>query len=97
MKSPIKACVNSGFCCLKVPCGFGKKAADHIGCAYVIFDNDNRSSCSIAEEIVKCPTSKFSPAFGAGCCASLFNERRTDIIIKFHDSKEQYTGEYIEY
>ncbi len=36
--------------------------------------------CGIAEEIVKDPTWKISPAFGAGCCRPLFNEARERIL-----------------
>jgi len=86
----IKACVNSGFCCLKSPCGFGKKADDHNGCVYVVFDDKGQSNCSIAEEIMKCPSSKVSPAFGAGCCMGLFNDRRNDVIERLHGGVEQY-------
>lgn len=86
----IKACVNCGECCLASPCGFGKLADNGKSCAYVVFDDNGRSSCSIASEIVKCPSSAVSPAFGSGCCRTLFNERRKEIIIRFYDGKEQY-------
>ena len=95
MKFPIKACVNSGSCCLKSPCGFGEPVDGDSRCASLEFDEKGMSRCGKYEEIVRDPSSTFSPAFGAGCCMSMFNERRKEIIDTVYDGEEQYTGEYL--
>ncbi len=76
----VGACVRSGFCCKQSPCAFG--AWDNIKkqCIHLSF-SDNLACCDIYSEIIKDPTSIVSPAFGQGCCATLFNEERKSIII----------------
>lgn len=84
----IKACVNCGECCVVSPCPWGE-ANEQGGCKFVLFDENKQSTCSIAADIVKCPTSKVSPAFGAGCCRSLYNESRENIIKNVYGGVEQ--------
>ena len=67
-------CIGCGYCCSKVPCAYGRENEEG-GCAEQVF-RDGRYWCGIAEEIQKDPSSKWSPAFGAGCCSSLNSVRR---------------------
>ncbi len=79
-KIPVSACVRSGMCCKKTPCGFGEWNDDKTQCASLGIDDDGLHYCEKFEEISKDPTSVISPAFGAGCCMSLGNTRRSEII-----------------
>ncbi len=88
----VKACVNSGMCCKKAPCGFGKWNEDETQCYYLNFDENEISSCGKYEEIIKDPISSFYPAYGSGCCMGLFNERRDEIIAKHHGGKIPYVN-----
>lgn len=81
---PYRPCVGCGFCCKKTPCGFGE--ADETGsCRHlVVWENDaldiERYRCGKHEKIEGQPTADLSPAFGAGCCMSMFNESRARIL-----------------
>lgn len=82
MTSP---CVGSGFCCKRAPCGYGEPDETG-GCRFLVpWDNDDleipRYRCGKYEEIRQDPLSWISPAFGAGCCSSLFNEDRSRILV----------------
>jgi hypothetical protein len=89
----VKACLRSGFCCSKAPCGFGEPVSNkNSQCKFLIMQEDGRSSCGKYDEIIKHPSSKFSPAFGAGCCMSMFNEKRDSIRKKFHNNEEIYVN-----
>ncbi|MGD1524570.1 hypothetical protein [Vibrio owensii] len=83
----VKACVNSGMCCIKAPCGFGEWNEDKTQCKHLEFDEKGMSRCGDYERISKDPSSVVSPAFGAGCCMSMFNERRDAIIEKHYDGR----------
>ena len=76
----IKPCVQCGFCCKKTPCGYGKWNAEKHQCEYLVSlqkgENYEIFGCEKYSEIVKDPNSVVSPAFGAGCCMSLFNTDR---------------------
>lgn len=65
-------CVHCGECCRESPCGFGRGTP----CVYLTSQN----LCGIYDLIVKDPTSNVSPAFGAGCCRTLFNPVRDEIL-----------------
>jgi len=80
-------CVQCGFCCMKAPCGFGawdgKERSDgNHPCIYLVPLDDKgvRYGCGKYESISQTPGSEFSPAFGAGCCMSLFNTRRQQAL-----------------
>ena len=74
-------CVRSGMCCKMAPCGFGERTSeDDPACKYLEGDRPGEYSCGIAEEIVKDPSWKLSPAFGAGCCMNLFNDAREKVF-----------------
>lgn len=81
----VGSCVRSGECC-HIPCGFGKWNAEKTKCEYLVGGKPGEYSCGIYDEIIKDPTSEFSPAFGSGCCRTLFNESREKVI------KEKYGG-----
>lgn len=83
----VNACVRSGMCCKKAPCGYGKWNSDHTACEYLSSDSDGIHSCDKYDEISKDEAAKFAPAFGYGCCMSLFNTSREDIIERFYDGK----------
>lgn len=68
----VKPCVQCGYCCTCSSCDFGKWNEDKHKCEYLTEDN----CCSIYEEIIKKPEQKWNPAFGFGCCMSLFNSVR---------------------
>ena len=67
-----KPCLRSGFCCKLGPCPYG----DGVPCIQLGGDKPGDYFCKIHDEIQKDPMSEFAPAFGAGCCSSLFNEDR---------------------
>jgi hypothetical protein len=78
-------CVGSGFCCKKAPCPYGE-ADETGGCRFLIPWPDNdlgvpRYRCGKYEEISKSPTAHFSPAFGAGCSSTLFNQDRDRVLV----------------
>lgn len=80
----VKACVRSGFCCERAPCPFGSWDEERHRCAYLEHDDDGRSRCGKYAEIMQHPAQKVAPAFGYGCCAGMFNEKRDRIIAQFH-------------
>lgn len=77
-------CVGSGMCCKIAPCPYGtwneeKHQCEHLEIKEVV-DGTEIHQCGIYEEILKQPGSDISPAFGAGCCSSMFNTNRQKII-----------------
>jgi hypothetical protein len=80
-----RPCVGSGFCCKKVPCPYGSRDPSTSWCIHLIpWEGDDlgvpRYRCGRYEYIVKQPGAEWIPAFGAGCCAPLFNEDRSRIV-----------------
>lgn len=79
-------CVGSGFCCKKGPCAYGESIGpDNPRCKHLqeVPQDDGlhpRYTCGIYDEIVKQPFWEHNPAFGAGCCSSLFNPDRAAIL-----------------
>ena len=65
-------CIQCGFCCKVGPCAFGKWDYRLKRCRYLTEDN----LCAKYDEIKDLPSARLSPAFGAGCSSSLFNEDR---------------------
>lgn len=84
-------CFRCGECCRASACGFG--SYDHAAqrCEYLvptkIHPNFVEYGCAIHDEIVKDPTSVCSPAFGAGCCRTLFNEPRAKIMAALKEKR----------
>ncbi len=81
----VAKCVRSGECC-KIPCGFGQWNTEKTMCEHLVGGKPGEYGCGIYDEIIKDPTSAVSPAFGSGCCRTLFNESRSMVI------KERYGG-----
>ncbi len=81
----VRACVNSGMCCKKAPCAYGRWDNKKRQCSYLDFDSNQISRCLRYNEISKEPSSHYNPAFGQGCCMSLFNEAREIIIQRDHN------------
>ena len=71
-------CVQCGYCCRRSACMFGWWDEKKSQCGHLTEDN----LCAIYKEILNSPGSDFSPAFGAGCCSSLFNADRERILRK---------------
>ena len=79
-------CVGSAMCCKKAPCPFGE-ADETGGCRFLeVWEDDHleveRYRCGRYDEIVGQPTAEIAPAFGAGCCMPMFNERRSEILVE---------------
>lgn len=86
-------CVGSGFCCKQAPCPFGEWDDARHQCRHLIpilqkEGLHERYTCAIAGEIVKQPGWEAAPAFGAGCCSSLFNPDRDAILRDIADAGE---------
>lgn len=65
-------CVQCGYCCTIRPCPFGSWNEERKCCNELAHDN----KCGIYDEIIKDPTSIYSPAFGMGCSGTIGNARR---------------------
>lgn len=81
-----RPCVGSGMCCKKRPCSFGE-ADETGGCRFLVaWEHDvvdaERYRCGRHDEIKDHPMAHVEPAFGAGCCQSMFNERRDEILVQ---------------
>jgi len=89
-------CVGSGMCCKKGPCVFGVWDAAKHQCAYLEIDESHDGfdiyRCGEYERIVKSPGSDWNPAFGAGCCMSLFNDNRERILRYLVRDRDRGTG-----
>lgn len=77
-------CVGSGLCCKTGPCGYGEWNSTEKQCAYLEVghkgDEFEIYRCGRYDYIKQQPGNEFMPAFGAGCCMSLFNSNRRNII-----------------
>lgn len=81
----MSSCVRSGFCCKKAPCPYGEWDSKAHQCVFLVPDPNSEHGqylCGKFDEIQKDPDSWIAPAFGAGCCMSLFNEDRNKILVK---------------
>lgn len=77
-------CVGSGLCCKTGPCGFGEwdyeaKQCKFLETAYSA-EKFEIYRCGRYDYIKQQPGNEIMPAFGAGCCMSLFNSNRSNII-----------------
>lgn len=80
-----KACVRSGECCKASPCAIGEVDPDKGYCKYLAQNPETKiSTCLRYEEFKDNPDMLINPAFGAGCCRTLFNETRELIINRDH-------------
>tara|TARA_Y100000310_G_scaffold345691_1_gene468331 strand:- start:6217 stop:6525 length:309 start_codon:yes stop_codon:yes gene_type:complete len=80
----INSCVGSGMCCKHSACGFGEWDKVKSQCKFLEVAkkvNDVEIyKCGKYSDIVGKAGSAISPAFGAGCCQSLFNGDRGRIL-----------------
>jgi len=75
-------CVMCGYCCDKVPCCYGAPT-DSGGCVFLSEPNETgQRFCKKYKEIAADPGSWASPAFGAGCSSSLYNDVRDDVLYR---------------
>lgn len=88
----VKACIRSGECCKAAPCAYGRWNEDGTQCEFLVGAVAGEYNCGIYSDIVRDPSSVVSPAFGSGCCRSLFNQSRDRLV------KVKYSGEipYVE-
>jgi len=86
-------CVGSGLCCKTGPCGFGIWSKEKSQCEYLEVGLSGEGfevyRCGRYEYIKKQPGSDFMPAFGAGCCMSLFNSNRRSIINEVNNGNKK--------
>jgi hypothetical protein len=75
-------CIKSGFCCTKAPCAYGEFNEEKTACKYLTPANElGQRMCGRFEWIkANVPVWENYPAFGAGCCMPMFNEKRKEII-----------------
>jgi hypothetical protein len=80
----VSPCVGSGLCCKTGPCGYGEWLAAEHRCKFLetgyTAENFEIYRCGRYEYIKKQPGNEIMPAFGAGCCMSLFNTNRNNIV-----------------
>lgn len=85
-------CVGSGLCCKTGPCPYGTWDAQKKQCSELQIglqgDGFEIYRCGRYEYIKKQPGNEFVPAFGAGCCMSLFNTNRRNIIKEINKNNE---------
>lgn len=82
-----RPCVGPGYCCKKVPCGYGERSAETGWCVHLIpWPDDSlkapRYRCGRFEYISAQPGAEWMPAFSAGCCSPMFNDARQRILIE---------------
>lgn len=84
-------CVGSGLCCKKGPCAFGQWNEEKHQCEFLELsyakDGIEIYKCGKYDEINSNPLAVINPAFGAGCCMSLFNTARNKILQAVKDGK----------
>jgi hypothetical protein len=76
------SCVNCGFCCRIAPCPYGEVTSPtDRACRFLVPEGrPGRWLCGKYDQIVDQPDADVVPAFGGGCCSSMFNEDRRRII-----------------
>jgi hypothetical protein len=79
-------CLRSGLCCKTAPCAFGEWDAERHQCRFLEVSETHSTcviyTCGKKAEIEALPASHgaaLNPAFGAGCCMTLFNSNRRAI------------------
>jgi hypothetical protein len=86
-------CVGSGLCCKTGPCGFGTWNEKEHRCDFLeegLKDNNiTIYRCGRYEFIKQQPGNEWMPAFGAGCCMSLFNTDRQNIIKEINSGNQK--------
>lgn len=89
----VSPCVGSGLCCKTGPCGYGEWSYEKKQCTYLedgLKDNGvTVYRCGRYDYIKQQPGNEIMPAFGAGCCMSLFNTDRQSIIKEIKNGNEK--------
>jgi len=79
------ACARSGLCCKTSTCPYGEWDPLAHKCNYLEIEEATDKftiyECAKYDYIKKQLGNEFSPAFGTGCCMSLFNEARQRNIL----------------
>lgn len=91
----MSVCVGSGLCCKTGPCPYGIWNEEKNQCDYLItsYEQEDKNiqvyRCGNYAYIKKQPGNEWAPAFGAGCCMSLFNENRKNIIQEINSGNKK--------
>jgi hypothetical protein len=89
----ISPCVGSGLCCKTGPCAYGNWLEKEHKCEYLKdelkVNNITIYRCGRYEYIKQQPGNEIMPAFGAGCCMSLFNTERQAIIKEIKNKNQK--------
>lgn len=89
----VSPCVGSGLCCKTGPCAYGEWSREKNQCHYLedgLTDNGiTVYRCGRYDYIKQQPGNEIMPAFGAGCCMSLFNSNRQAIIKEINKGNEK--------
>jgi len=75
-------CCHCGYCCKKTPCGWGEWNETKTQCVFLTGNEPGEYRCGRYHQIKDQPTADLSPAFGAGCCSSLFNGDRDSVLAR---------------
>lgn len=87
-EDPSSPCVRCGYCCKIRECAFGEWDDKKNQCKYLLGNEPGEYACAKYEELVNNPFAKWNPAFGAGCCAPLFNSHRAKVLQKLADKSD---------
>lgn len=89
----VQPCVGSGLCCKTGSCGYGVWSESKKQCGYLeegLKDNGvTIYRCGRYEYIKQQPGNEMMPAFGAGCCMTLFNTDRVAIVRKIKEGNRK--------
>lgn len=89
MKDHFSPCVGSGMCCKRSACAFGHWDPELGQCKHLVTGFHGIEvtvyRCGIHDEVTRNPGAEWNPAFGTGCCSSLFNADRRAIIQVLRD------------
>jgi hypothetical protein len=80
----IEPCIRCGYCCSKSPCPYGER----VPCAHLAWKDGGEATCLIWDEIVADSDSWGSPAPGAGCSSTLFNDWRRERQLSLEMAKK---------
>lgn len=98
MEYKTSPCVGSGLCCKTAACGYGVWSEEKNQCIYLesVYQNDSKIKddfevyrCSNHDYIKKQSGNEWMPAFGAGCCMTIFNTNRQNIIKAINSGNEK--------
>lgn len=92
----VDKCVHCGWCCRNGPCPWGEVTSPtDRSCKFLVPGKPGRWLCGKYDEIIGQPTAEISPAFGAGCCATLFNTDRERILMEIKEEANETVNELV--